>query len=253
MAQPEGRAIRPADIIDLIRAKGDGRFQARNFREDAGPEGFQASPFSGRATVIEPADAPATKQPVPPPDAPGIPEAEVEHRLNAARAAAKAEGIAEERARLEADLNAATQQMITARDAFAAAIDRLGTVDVADSETLQAVMEEAIRRLASERAGSQIDDMPDHFMTRIEAIVDRVSQGIRSVKVRLNAGDFAAIEPHLDNSELLTNDMLSVDMSLGRGDVIVRTDAVRLQDIIAPATDTSAARTSTRRAPRSKS
>ena len=143
--------------------------------------------------------------------------------------------------------------MIAARDAFAAAIDRLGTVDVADSETLQAVLEEAIRRLASERAGSQIDDMPDPFMTRIEAIVDRVSQGIRSVKVRLNAGDFAAIEPHLENSELLTNEMLSVDMSLGRGDVIVRTDAVRLQDIIAPTADGAAARPSTRRGTRSKS
>jgi flagellar assembly protein FliH len=251
MSQSENRAIRPADIIELIRSKGDGQFQARNFRDGPTSDTFHAAPFSDRATVVEPEASPDTKQPVPPPPAPGIPEAEVEHRLNAARAAAKAEGIAEERARLEADLTAATNEMHAARDAFAAAVERMGTVDIADSETLQAALEEAIRRLASERAGSQIDDMPEHFMKRIEAIVDRVSQGIRSVKVRMNAGDFAAIEPQLENSELLESEMISVDLSLGRGDLIIRTDAIRLQDIIAPATDAKQA--APRRSTRSKS
>jgi hypothetical protein len=67
----------------------------------------------------------------------------------------------------------------------------------------------------------------------------------------MNAGDFAAIEPQLENSELVESEMISVDLSLGRGDLIVRTDAIRLQDIIAPATDAKQA--APRRSTRSKS
>ena len=238
MAQSENRAIRPADIIELIRAKGDGNFQARNFRDGSTDEDFQAKPFSGRATVVEPTESPDTKQPVPPPPAPGIPEDEVEHRVNAARAAAKAEGIAEERARLEDSLQDATDQMIAARDAFTSFVEKLGSIDIADTEMLKGALEEAIRHLASERAGSKIDDIPEHFLARLDAIVDRVSQGIQAVKIRLNAEDFAAIEPHIGDSELIEKDVISIDVSLGRGDIIVRTDAVRLQDIIAPQKET---------------
>ncbi|OUD10188.1 hypothetical protein BVC71_01335 [Marivivens niveibacter] len=231
MTQPEPRKIRPADILEMIRSNAEQGFVERNFREPADATKFAAKTIADSATVIEDAEniAPVTEALVQ-----GIPEAEVEHRIAAARAAAKAEGIAEERARLEGEINEERAQLQDAKAAFERAVARLSELHPEDSAQIVDTLDIAIRRLASERAGMEIDIMPLPFLTRIEAIADRVSQGIRSVKIRLNPGDFAAIEPYIGTSETIDPDMLSIDLGLGRGDVIVRSDAVRLEDVIAP-------------------
>ncbi len=233
MSDNPARAIRPADILSLLRESSDRGFVERNFRDPSIGSSFAARPATENAVVIhDPTKDVAPTTPKAPP--PGIPEEEVEHRLAAARAAAKAEGIAEERARLTAQVEAEQAALREARDAFLRVVSRLSEVHPADSATLSAQLTEAVRRLASERAGLAIDDMPRDFLTRIESLAERVSQGVHDVRVRLNPGDFAAIQPHIDQSETIDPGNISIDMSLGRGDVIVRTEAVRLEDIIAP-------------------
>ena len=232
MSDPQQpRSIRPADILEMIRSSAEQGFIERNFREATDASKFSERTVADTATVIPSADdVPATTAPMPT----GIPEAEVEHRIAAARAAAKAEGIAEERARLQNEIEEERLSLNEAKAAFESVVGRLGELHPEDSAQLVSALEEAVRRLASERAGMEIDIMPLPFLTRIESIADRVSAGVRDVKIRLNPGDFAAIEPYLGTSETIQPDMISIDLGLGRGDVIVRSDAVRLEDVIAP-------------------
>ena len=232
MAQPDSRAIRPADILEFLRQNGDQGFKQRNYRADGGVSVFERRSAVDDAIPLEAEDgiAPVTEH-LPT----GIPEAEVEHRLAAARAAAKAEGMAEERARLMGEIEAERAQLNEALSAFERVTARLSEVHPDDSASLVGALEEAIRRLASERAGIEIDETPTAFLRRIETLADRVGQGIRSVRIRLNPGDFAAIQQFIESSETIEEGMIAVDLSLGRGDVIVRSDAVRLEDVIAPA------------------
>ncbi len=237
MSESEQRTIRPADILELIRTSAEQGFVHRNFRETTGDETFAQRTVAETAVVIDDAETPDI-HPVTEALPHGIPEAEVEHRLAAARAAAKAEGIAEERARLMNEIEDKLTEMEEAKAAFERVVARLSEVQPDDSAMIVGALEEAIRRLASERAGIEIDETPQAFLQRIETLADRVSQGIRTVRVRLNPGDFAAIHPHIESSETIDEGMITADLSLGRGDVIVRADAIRLEDVIAPAQDT---------------
>ena len=229
MEQPQARTIRPADIISLIRQSTDKGFVERKFTGDEGS--FETRPVAETAIRIEEV-FPEAEVFIP---EPGIPEAEVAKMVEAARAEGHAKGVAEEAARQGSAIAEAEAQLIAAKDAFVRVATRLSEVAPEDSAQLAQALGEAVRRLASERAGMAIDDAPTAFLRRIEMLADRVSQGVRDVRIRLNPGDFAAIHPHLETSETIIEAILSADLSLGRGDVIVRSESVRLEDIIAPA------------------
>lgn len=145
--------------------------------------------------------------------------------LDEGRSLGHAEGIAEGQARAEADLAAA-------RDAFAALIGGLGHGLGAETERLGAALTEVVLSLASARAGEAIDARPGPFVTRIEALAERLSQGLREVTIRLNPADHAAIRPHLAQSEILSNARIEDAARLIRGDVEVRADGVSLTDIL---------------------
>lgn len=135
-----------------------------------------------------------------------------------------ARGIAEGRAAAEAEL-------APARAAFLAAAARLAVAgDPADD--IAAVLAEAVRKLAAERAGQMIDALPAAFAARVEVLADRVAQGVRAVSLRLNPEDLAAITPHLAGFDVLGGAELVADARLARGDIEVRAEGIRLADLI---------------------
>jgi flagellar assembly protein FliH len=69
-------------------------------------------------------------------------------------------------------------------------------------------------------------------MDRIEALAERVSQGLRSLELRLHPDDLAAITPFLPDSDLLTASRLVAEPRLSRGDVDIRADGIRLADLL---------------------
>ena len=93
-----------------------------------------------------------------------------------------------------------------ARALFEAATLRLSHLEAAGLGTLTDTIAEAVKTLAAQRAGQMIDEMPAPFVKRVEALADRVAQGVSAVTVRLNPDDFAAIKPHLSGSDLLNPD-----------------------------------------------
>lgn len=135
-----------------------------------------------------------------------------------------ARGLAEGRAAAEAEI-------APARGAFLAAAARLAVAgDPADD--IAAVLAEAVRKLAAERAGQMIDALPAAFAARVEVLADRVAQGVRAVSLRLNPDDLAAITPHLAGYDVLGGAVLAADARLARGDVEVRAEGIRLADLI---------------------
>jgi len=66
----------------------------------------------------------------------------------------------------------------------------------------------------------------------VEAMADRVAQGVRAVSVRLNPEDLEAIRPHLAGCEVLEGAALTADARLARGDVEVRAEGIRLADLL---------------------
>jgi len=139
----------------------------------------------------------------------------------------RAAGLAEGRAEAEA-------AFAPARAAFVAAVAALAGQDDL-SDRLSSVITEAVRRLAAERAGQMIDALPAAFAARVEAMADRVAQGVRAVQVRLHPDDLAAITPHLAGYEVLSGAALAGDARLARGDVDVRAEGIRMADLMEPA------------------
>lgn len=164
------------------------------------------------------------------------PERDFAAELAAAFEKGRASGLADGKAQGQAEAAAqlqerGTAEMTRARDAFVAAAKALAAPqdDLADS--LCSGIEAAILRLASERAGMAIAENPSAFLRRIEGLADRVSQGLRQVRVSLNPDDLALINAHLGDHPI---DMLefSPRPGLSHGDVIVTAQGITLSDLL---------------------
>jgi len=144
----------------------------------------------------------------------------------------KAEGIAEGRAAAVAETKAVAEA--AAQDKLAAAVklfeDGLAALvkpQALQAEALSRSIQTAILKLANQRAGQQIDEMPEAFLTRIEKLVTSIGQKMAAGKLRINAEDYAAMKPHLQNAAL---DFVA-DSTIARGDIILKFDGVELHDI----------------------
>lgn len=254
MSEGESLRMGPAEVMALIRAstqKGftgaaplapqDGTFRRARLEEvrRLGPaDGVLLEPEGEGGLVGEVMGAEAAEvAPAPAVEDPGrrLAEARAEgyasgraDGFDEGLAQGRAEGRAEAQAAAEADLGATIGP---ARDAFLAATARLvAGPDLADG--IAEVIAGAVRRLAAERAGQMIDALPAAFAARVEAMADRVAQGVRAVSVRLNPDDLAAITPHLAGFDVLGAAELVPDARLARGDVEVRVEGIRLADLL---------------------
>lgn len=152
----------------------------------------------------------------PPPD----PEA-----LERVRAEAHAAGRAEAEAEARAGLTAATAILEAAAQALLhPAADVLAS--------LRAEVIEAVLRIASERAGLEIDSMPSAFVERIEALADRIRSQATQPVLRLHPDDLAAIDGLIQSSDMLASMRILPSEELSRGDVDLAVDGLRLSDRI---------------------
>jgi flagellar assembly protein FliH len=95
---------------------------------------------------------------------------------------------------------------------------------------------EAVKKLASVRAGAQIDEMPEAYLTKIEDLVDRIRNDLAQPRLRMNPDDIAAIKPYIATSETLGSIIISPDADLARGDIELSTDNLRYADRLMPKT-----------------
>ena len=133
-------------------------------------------------------------------------------------------GIAETKAGAEAAAQANLADKIAA---FEAALVALAKPQALQAEDLSRSIHAAILKLASQRAGQQIDDMPENFLVRIEALVTSIGQKMAAGKVHINADDYKVMLPYLADTQF---DFVA-EPGLARGDAILKFAGVELHDI----------------------
>jgi flagellar assembly protein FliH len=144
----------------------------------------------------------------------------------------KAEGIAEGRQSAIAETEAAAKMAAKAELedvvlAFAKAVEALAKPQAVQADTLAGSIHTAILKLASERAGQQIDTMPQAFFDRINALVSTIGKKISEGQVQLNPDDYSLMAPHFTDAAL----GFTANPDLMRGDVVLKFDGVELVDI----------------------
>ena len=142
-----------------------------------------------------------------------------------------AKGMEEGRAAGRAEASAQLERTV---QAFEAATARLVELTAIDSEALAASVNEAILRLASERAGRAIAEQPDSFADRIEALLATIRTVSGQPSIRLNPADLASIQPLADTREKLRHCNFVADAALAHGDLSVMVGTIGIDDIIVP-------------------
>jgi flagellar biosynthesis/type III secretory pathway protein FliH len=133
-------------------------------------------------------------------------------------------GIVETKAEAEAAAQANLADKIAA---FEAALVALAKPQALQAEDLSRSIHAAILRLASQRVGQQIDDMPENFLVRIEALVTSIGQKMNAGSVHINADDYTVMMPYLAD----THHDFVAEPDLARGDIILKFGGVELHDI----------------------
>ncbi len=146
----------------------------------------------------------------------------------------KAEGINEGRHTAIAETKEeaiadAKSELADIVNSFRNALDSLARPKAMQVGALSKSINKAILKLASERAGIQIDEMPEAFSHRINALVAGIGQELAEGKVQLNEDDYATMKPYLANLGF----EIVVNSNLLRGDVTLQFDGVELHDIAA--------------------
>jgi hypothetical protein len=133
-------------------------------------------------------------------------------------------GVAETKADAEA---AARAKLADTISTFEAGLMALAKPHALQAEDLSRSIHAAILKLASQRAGHQIDEMPKNFLLRIEALVTSIGQKMTAGKVHINAEDYKIMLPYLADTHF---DFIA-ETSLARGDVVLKFGGVELHDI----------------------
>ncbi|WP_213685034.1 FliH/SctL family protein [Roseicyclus sp.] len=141
------------------------------------------------------------------------------------RAEAFAAGRAEAEAEAEARLSTAVETLAAAAHAF-----QHPTAEMMAS--LRAEITEAVLKLASDRAGLEIDTIPDAFVERIETLADRIHGQATQAVLRLNPEDHEAIAALIAGSDSLASMRVVTSAELSRGDVDLVVDGLRISDRI---------------------
>lgn len=253
MTQNSAPVINPSDLAAII-AKSQGRgFAASGPNRTsaiATEAGFRPANFGSDALRIVPdqiADMVSSETeagetsslpeaPAPPAHPPARDfDAELADAFARGKAQGHAEGLALGRTEAQSVLEkTATDDLATARALFMRAAEALAPPEAVMTHDLSINIEKAVLRLASDRAGQAIDQNPTPFMARIDRIADRVSQGLRAVRVALHPDDLILIENHLLGF-LPAGSVLTADTALMRGDVVIKAPSVTLSDLLGEA------------------
>ena len=133
-------------------------------------------------------------------------------------------GIAETKAMADAAAQAKLADKIAS---FEAALAALTKPQALQAEDLSRSIHAAILKLASQRAGQQIEEMPKNFLARIEALVASIGQKMNAGSVHINADDYKVMLPYLADTHF---DFVA-EPDLARGDIILKFGGVELHDI----------------------
>ena len=142
---------------------------------------------------------------------------------------AKREGIELGKKIALTDLENEQQQLI---ETFQLIIDNIKSKEAVDKTDLTQSILKTITRLASERAGSVIEETPEPFENKIISFVEKIEQASKKLILNLNPRDASLIEKtlvkNLDHKDIEIRE----NSELFRGDFILQMGSVEIGDLI---------------------
>ena len=160
--------------------------------------------------------------------------------------AAKLELRAEIMAEMSAALDAERAVIAQTAHSLAEALQQVTCPPAAVIEALEAQIEQAVTRLAIQRAGYAIDAHPAGFADRIKNLANRISDSMQALVIHLHPDDCKAVSALFDHDcpahlKDLMQAKLMADPNLSRGDARLRASGLLLDDVIADVVPTKVA------------
>ena len=142
---------------------------------------------------------------------------------------AKREGIELGKKIALTDLENEQQRVI---ETFQLIIDNIKTKEAVDKTELTQSILKTITRLASERAGSVIEETPEPFKNKIISFVEKIEQASKKLILNLNPKDASLIEKSLVKNLDHKDIEIRENSELFRGDFILQMGSVEIGDLI---------------------
>ena len=142
---------------------------------------------------------------------------------------AKKEGIEIGKKIVLADLENEQQRVI---ETFQLIIDSIKSKEAVDKTELTQSILKTITRLASERAGSIIEETPEPFKNKIISFVEKIEQASKKLILNLNPRDASLIEKSLAKNLDHKDIEIRENSELFRGDFILQMGSVEIGDLI---------------------
>ena len=143
-------------------------------------------------------------------------------------AARSAEPTEEEKA-IAAAREAERTEIISRLEAVIAAAAGTEAVDIS---ALAPAIEQAVLRLASERAGLAIQENPQGLVQRIEQLIEKVKSSASAICVTLNPEDLKAVEAWRSAQNAYPNWVWRADTQLVSGDIKLKLDGISVSDVL---------------------
>ena len=143
-------------------------------------------------------------------------------------AARSAEPTEEEKA-IAAAREAERTEIISRLEAVIAAAAGTEAVDIS---ALAPEIEQAVLRLASERAGLAIQENPQGLVQRIEQLIEKVKSSASAICVTLNPEDLKAVEAWRSAQNAYPNWVWRADTQLVSGDIKLKLDGISVSDVL---------------------
>ena len=124
------------------------------------------------------------------------------------------------------------QKFLEQENTLDALISSLSKISFSETQKLEKDIQTSILLLASERAGIAISEFPEHFLKRIEKLINRLGTSAAKPVIKINKGDLQHIEKVRENSEKLSKINFIEDETLNHGDIIVSMGGIELEDIL---------------------
>jgi flagellar assembly protein FliH len=113
-----------------------------------------------------------------------------------------------------------------------AVIARAASADAVDVSALAPALEQAVLKLASERAGLAIAENPEGVFQRIEALIEKVKSGANAITITLNPDDLAAVQAWRGVQNTHPNWDWRGDVDFASGDIRLKLDGITVTDLL---------------------
>jgi flagellar assembly protein FliH len=234
------KAASEREVAQVLDAEIRSQTEAESLREPlesleaAGidnPPPLEAKSEPQDSAGLEPTEDPAADLPTPEAVSSPAPEPEAPEDMAITEATEDAyqrgflEGQKSAETEVEHMMSHAIGLLTQVTHSFAAQVD--GAI-----EELATSIEASVLSLASSRAGTAIDTVPEAFLQRIKTLADRIHSSATHPIVRLNPLDLLVLKPILEQSQDLLNLRLVSDANLQRGDIDLSLEGIRLTDLL---------------------